>query len=417
MTELAKLHHLRTQTALLDLLGRASDAAPHDLAAARRFADACMRSRDVTRAPDAWRRVLASDPGNADAWHGLANALLEIGDVEGAVSAGAKAIALAPGDGRHYAGYGFALRTNGDHDSADVAFQRGYDLDSSSPHLARGVGQAMIRRGDGAALAAHCEALMSRIATTGWLIAQYATALAMLGRGEELAALIDYDRLMRVITLAVPDGFESLEAFNAALRAEQEALGSVPSGRAAADVVQGARRIPVGLETAVMMPGEAGAPASAALLRAFEREQRRYEAWLAASGDSLHLRSKPSDTWLRTETIITPRQGYIAPHTHACTWLSGVYYAAVPDGLEGKEGCVEFGPPLHKVALPEGIWPTRLIRPRAGMLNLFPGYFYHQVYPTSADGDRVVVTFDVKPTDESRVIDAGLSPALAARQE
>ncbi len=417
MTYMAQLHHRRTQTALLDLLGRASDAAPRDLAAARRFAEACMRGRDVGRAPDAWRRVIAVDPADSGAWHGLANALLEIGDVAGAVDAGARAVALAPTSALHHSGYGFALRTSGDHDAADAVFERGYALDPTSPHLARGVGQAMIRRGDGAALAAHCEELMTRIATTGWLIAQYATALAMLGRGRELAELIDYDRLMRIVALPLPEGFESLEAFNAALRAEQEALGSVPSGRAAADVVQGARRISAGLDTAVMMSGEAGAPASAALLSAFEREQGRYEAWLAESGDSLHLRSKPSDTWLRTETIITPRQGNIAPHTHACTWLSGVYYAAVPEGLEGKEGCVEFAPPLHKVALPEALWPTRLIRPVAGMLNLFPGYFYHQVYPTIADGDRVVVTFDVKPTNESRAIDAGLATRPAPDQE
>lgn len=408
MTYVAQLHHRRAQTALLDLLGRASDAAPHDRTAARRFADACMRSRDVERAPDAWRRVIAADSANASAWHGLANALLEIGDVDGAVAAGGRAVALSPENGIVHSAYGFALRTRGDHDAADAVFERGYRLDRSMPHLARGVGQAMIRRGDGDGLLAHCEELMGRIATTGWLIAQYATALAMLGRRREIAELIDYDRLMRVMTLPVPEGFDSLEAFNRALRAEQEALGPEPSGRASADVVHGALRIPSGLETAVIRSGDADAPASAALLRAFDRERALYEERLASTGDSLHLRSRPSDTWLRTETIITPRQGYIAPHTHACTWLGAVYYTAVPEGLEGKEGCVEFAPPLHKVALPEGLWPTRRIRPEPGMLNLFPGYFYHHVYPTAADGERVVVTFDVKPTDESRVIDAGL---------
>lgn len=417
MNTTAQLHHRRTETALLDLLARASEAAPNDRAAARRFAAACMRSRDLRRAPDAWRRVLAADADDASAWHGLANSLLEIGDIDGAVAAGGRAVALSPDNGVFHSGYGFALRTRGDHDSADAVFERGYAMDRSIPHLARGVGQAMIRRGDGAALVAHCEDLMTRIATTGWLIAQYATGLAMVGRCQDLAELIDYDRLMRVTALPIPEGFASLEAFNRALRAEQEMLGAEPSGRASADVVHGALRIPSGIEAAVIRFGEAGAPASAALLRAFDRERGLYEEWLAGSGDSLHLRSRPSGTWLRTETIITPRQGYIAPHTHACTWLSGVYYAAVPEGLEGKEGCVEFGPPLHKVALPEGLWPTRLIRPEPGMLNLFPGYFYHHVYPTAADGDRVVVTFDVKPTDESRVTDVGLGSGRAANQE
>ena len=51
------------------------------------------------------------------------------------------------------------------------------------------------------------------------------------------------------------------------------------------------------------------------------------------------------------------------------------------------------------------------------MLNLFPGYFYHHVYPTAADGDRVVITFDVKPTDESRAIDAGAAFAPTESQE
>ena len=56
MTYAAQLHHRRTQTARLELLACASDAAPHDHAAARRFAEACMRVRDVERAPGAWRR-------------------------------------------------------------------------------------------------------------------------------------------------------------------------------------------------------------------------------------------------------------------------------------------------------------------------------------------------------------------------
>ena len=412
MSYLAEVERTRGQAAILDLLGHAAEASPGDPVAARRYAQACMRSGDRQRAPGAWQKVVGTAPDDAVAWAGLGTSLLEVGDVAGAVAAGARALELAPNDPSVHAAYGFALRTSGAQDRADWVFERGFELDPLNPYLARGVGQALIRRGDGQGLERHCRAMFELISPTGWLLAQYATALAMLGRRTALASMIDYAHLLRRIDLDVPNGFGSVASFHAALRKEQEALGAVPSGRDATDVVFGALRLPGGLHAAVARFG-ADAPASAALLQAFDAQLLAYEAWLAESGESLHLRSKPSGSWLRTETVITPRQGYVAPHTHACTWVSAVYYVEVPAGLVGKEGCLEFAPPVHKVALQDGLWPVFTLKPRPGLLALFPGYFYHHVYPTQAAGDRVVVTFDLKPTRESRphVVDPELLAA------
>ncbi|TFI60256.1 hypothetical protein E2493_00650 [Sphingomonas parva] len=410
MTYLAEVERTRAQSAVLELLAGAAAAAPDDLTAARRFAQACMRSNNRQRAPGAWRNVVAAAPDDATAWAAFATSLLEIGDVDGAVAAGEQALALAPDDAAVHAALGFALRTRGEQERADAVFERGFALDPTSPYLTRGVGQALIRRGDGAALARHCEAALERMAPSGWLFAQYTIALALLGRRRTLATLLDYDRLLRRVHPEAPEGFDSLDSFHAALRAEQESLGAVPSRIAAADVVHGAFRLPGGLQGAIAARGEAGAPASAALLRTFDAQQADYEQWLAASGEILQRRSKPSGTWLHSETVITPRQGYVAPHTHACTWLSGVYYVDVPKGMVGKEGCVEFAPPGRKLPSGSDIWPVLTLKPEPGLLLLFPGYFYHHVHATNAPGDRVVVTFDVKPTRESRPRD--LDPAL-----
>jgi hypothetical protein len=85
-----------------------------------------------------------------------------------------------------------------------------------------------------------------------------------------------------------------------------------------------------------------------------------------------------------------------------------LYYAAVPGSIRrgdnGKAGCMEFCPPHHKVALAEGIWPSRLVRPQPGMMVMFPGYAYHEVHATADDDERTVITVDLHPaTDSTRI--------------
>ena len=74
--------------------------------------------------------------------------------------------------------------------------------------------------------------------------------------------------------------------------------------------------------------------------------------------------------------------------------LSGVYYALLPE--EGEPGAIEFGrpkPPFSAGFTPE----VALIRPQAGLLVLFPSFFWHRTLPFAGGGKRVSIAFDLIP--------------------
>ena len=89
--------------------------------------------------------------------------------------------------------------------------------------------------------------------------------------------------------------------------------------------------------------------------------------------------------------------GHQTPHIHPSGWLSGVYYVAIPPGDGGDEhGWIEFGRPPPEYAFREPP-KTKALRPRAGLLVLFPSYFYHRTLPFSGTATRISIAFDVVP--------------------
>jgi tetratricopeptide (TPR) repeat protein len=388
--------NLTGQSAMLALLERASADAPDDLAAVRRYANACVHVGDTARAVPALQRLTAAVPDDADAWAVQSRMLAVANRAREAVEAAERAVRLRPDCSIFLADLGFALRVVGEHARADGVFMRAAELDPSNAHAQRGRGQALIRAADGPALLEHCHAAFELLGPSSWLIAQYLVALSLLGRRVAVAQLLDYDRLLLEREIPAPAGFGSIDEFNAALRDEMYQLGGMASGQEPNDIVYHGTRIKGGLQGAIDRLGPGRAPASAALLREYDR---RAEEYAEALEDCLQRRARPSEMTITTEAIVTRRGSAVTRHTHACSWLSGVYYVAVPEGTgdDGPGGCMEFGPPTHKAAVPDGVWPTRLLKPRPGLMALFPGYFYHHVYANELAGERIAITYDAVP--------------------
>ena len=76
--------------------------------------------------------------------------------------------------------------------------------------------------------------------------------------------------------------------------------------------------------------------------------------------------------------------GYQAPHIHPAAWLSGVYYAAVPETVTADDsdhqGWLELGMPPDDYPAPKTPLVQRFM-PEAGKLVLFPSYIYHRTIP------------------------------------
>ncbi len=87
------------------------------------------------------------------------------------------------------------------------------------------------------------------------------------------------------------------------------------------------------------------------------------------------------------------------PHVHYDSHVSAVYYPKVPHEMRGDgatPGFLEFGGgqarfPCRRTP------PARAVRPREGMLLLFPSYFYHRTVPFNANESRISIAFDTTP--------------------
>ncbi|HEX8379931.1 MAG TPA: putative 2OG-Fe(II) oxygenase [Allosphingosinicella sp.] len=260
-------------------------------------------------------------------------------------------------------------------------------------------------RGSGrrAELLETCEGLHGRGVRHTQLVSDWGIALALNGKAEAARAiLVDRGRI-REVRLPVPEGWDSLESFNAALAGEILAnpypVSDVPTPEAAN---RGSSRVHH------LLAGKAPAMIRA-LLRTLERvveaeaPPRRgpFDPWAEA---------RPRAARLQAWGLVQRSGDYEEWHIHRDGWLSGVYYVQVPGSVSAEaegRGCIEYGPPSAVARAAPGLVAVQRYRPSEGMLLLAPSHYPHRTIPTGAPTHRISFAFDVVP-------DEGVSPPEAA---
>lgn len=240
-----------------------------------------------------------------------------------------------------------------------------------------------------------CEALRALGVRHTQLISDWGIALALNGREAAARAILPSPDRIREIALPVPEGWESIASFNAALA--EEILGNpypvsdVPTPEAAN---RGSSRVHH------LLAGKAPAMIQT-LLRTLQgvveaqpiRPSGPFDPWAEARPEAAHLQA-----W----GLIQRSSDYEEWHIHRDGWLSGVYYVQVPESVsaEGEgRGCIEYGPPSAVAEALPGFVPVRRYRPREGMLLLAPSHYPHRTIPTGAEIRRISFAFDVVPDE------------------
>lgn len=301
---------------------------------------------------------------NAPQFQALRSALLlDMGDVDGAVAAGRAGLSAAL-----EAGAGAAQHA-GDH----------YDLVRAL--LAAGeVGDALDLIGKARAVDP-----LSQF----WL-GYEATALRMMGDAR-YGDLLDYQRHVRSYELPVPEGFDSLAAFNAALLSvlsEMNPFKSHPLNQS----LRGGAQTPHDLCLS-------SHPVLQAYFKALDAPIRDYMAALGTmSAHPSAARNtgeyKISGAW----SVRLDGGGHHVNHVHPRGWISSAYYVAVPPETAAgndKSGWIKFGEP--PIATKPVLGPEKWVQPRAGMLVLFPSFLWHGTEPIHDGAVRVTAPFDVVP--------------------
>jgi len=218
-------------------------------------------------------------------------------------------------------------------------------------------------------------------------------ALRELGRETEADAISRYDDYVWPIKLEAPQGFSSLAEFNNAICEEMlrhPDIEDAPTHRA----TRNGRKVSQLLEKPSPLMATFGK-----MIQGAVGEMQRHLVRDASDGP-FPTAPPPGPCNIDLWVNIMHRQGHQLPHFHPQGWLSGCYYARIPERVESSgdahEGWIEFGRPAYH--LPHTKEPKlRIVKPEEGLIVLFPSYMFHRTVPFESDDLRISFAFDVVP--------------------
>jgi tetratricopeptide (TPR) repeat protein len=255
---------------------------------------------------------------------------------------------------------------------------------------------ALLGVGDARTALSHCETLLANAPDNQYLIALQTTAWRLLG-DERYAALCDYQKLILPLELEAPPPWPDMQSFWADLKVSLNRLHD-PNGHA--PLFQSLRH---GTETTLDLTRSAD-PAIQALFRSFAAPIGRYLNHVGSGSDPLRRRNHGRWRFNGSWSVRLHTSGYHANHVHPRGWLSSACYIELPDSMKNESmqneaqtdaGVLTFGEP--GILTTPKLSAEYSVRPRVGMLVLFPSYLWHGTVPFSSDQARLSVAFDAVP--------------------
>jgi tetratricopeptide (TPR) repeat protein len=246
---------------------------------------------------------------------------------------------------------------------------------------------ALLRTGAVGEALSICDALLAETPEDQMLVAYRTTALRLAGDVEH-RRLCDYERLVRSYALDPPPSYGGIDKFNEILARALTVLHRA-THRPIAQSLRG------GTQTARQdLPMDD--PVVADFMRMLDAPIRDYIARLdATSPHPVDRRKRDSYRVSGSWSVLLSPGGFHVDHVHPQGWLSSAYYVELPRVArdDTRAAWLKFGEPGVKVGLPA----EHYIEPRAGLLVLFPSYFWHGTVPFHEGGGRLTAAFDVIP--------------------
>lgn len=351
-----------------------------------------MRTGDRARAVEAIDRELIGRPADG-ALHVLRSIVLEVaGDLDGALDSARQALKHAPRDG-------IALR-HGAHIAALVGDRvNAVDLARRAVALApREVGpqvsliEALLAAGEAREAASVADAVLVARPTDQHLLALRSTAWRIL-EDPRYVAMHDYAALVATDRIATPPGWSDLDAFLADLGRELDGLHAFEHHPLLQSVRGGGQ---LTLNTA-----QRAHPCVGALLRQLQLAVDGHLARMGQGDDPLRSRNRGGGRIAGAWSVKLASGGHHTDHIHPEGWLSSAFYVRVPPeveaGAQGRAGFLRLGKPGIPTTPPlEAEWH---VKPKPGVLALFPAYMWHGVVPFASAAPRLSVAFDVVPAE------------------
>jgi tetratricopeptide (TPR) repeat protein len=382
--------HLRlSPTVKISLLRRAIEGQPGNISLRIKLGDALLESSDFSGAAESYEVAARQSPRDFNTWPNLAGCYLRLNSPDAALDACSRGEANGPTAAIHFVrANAFLLQRRGEDARAALlaAIEPGdHHINWTQLAALTTLLTPMARQQEGGKLLDFCDSLATVYRDTALVRAHKAIGLSRVGRVDEASEIMDIYRDVIQIPFEPPSEYGSIEQFNRILSDEILAQ-PVP------DMV-------TRNGTAFYRNPNFYRSRVAQTLRAFVRAAiDEYIAQSARRGSTMP--SPPEYGFLGGASVILRGDGKNGEHIHGHSYVSSVYYAAVP-------GCVVEAP-NERGALALGLceqytgghipcWGTRYIKPVAGSLVVFPSHVFHDVVPTHTDEARISIVMDLLP--------------------
>jgi tetratricopeptide (TPR) repeat protein len=335
--------------------------------------------------------ALTLDPEHAKACASKGYILRMQGRADESAALYGRAVSLSPGDPAALGDLGMALRDAGRLMEAASSFERAIAADPDYAEATSNFADTLLRLDQPRDSVAVCDAYLARHPYHASVLAAKSVALNECGDLAAVAELVNFDRFVTPIHHEGAPGFRDLDAFNTALAEhilDHPSLVVAPTSNATQ----------LGKHSGELTVKPKGP------IAAFESLVRRafdtYTNQVCGDVGLDHpFAANPPRRWgLNVWAIVLEGEGYQLPHIHRAAWLSGVYYARVPEIVRdgSRAGWIEFGrpgPEYHWAAEPK----TRAFQPNPGLMVLFPSYMFHETIPFESSETRISIAFDIVP--------------------
>ncbi len=334
--------------------------------------------------------ALNRDPSLESLWRAYAIALNQKEDYEEAERIVRKGLRFCSASSDLRALLGFALEGQGRWDEVLETLQEAIGIPGADPDHEVSYARALLACNRPEEALQHAQSGALKMPFNQRALAYLGLCWRILG-DERDAILNDYENMVGVYELPIPQGHASSTEFNEQLAALLNRLhvgkrhppeqtlrgGSQTTGDLFVRSEQEIRDLVAGLETCI---------------------REHIGRFPVDSQHPLYVRRSDTFDFSASWSVRLTRNGYHTMHIHPLGWISSAYYVQVPGEVSESEdfgGGLKFGEPDIDIG-PQGA-ARRQIQPRAGRLALFPSYMWHGTVPFQSDEPRMTVAFDVVP--------------------
>ncbi len=362
---------------------RALALEPKSAQAHANLGNALQEQDKLDEACVSYRQALAIDPGMATVHRGLGNALQRLERFDEAIDRYRRSLEADPGYARAYSDLGSALVERGELDDGIDCLRRAIECNPGAAYAHSNLGMALHRLGDlHAAREAYDASLALEPGNTHALAFKFIT-LHELGDTVGKHRLVDIHRFLRRTSISTPDGYASVDDFNADLSDYAEHR----------DRLKGESTSREGITGELFAEAKGPVIGLKAIIR---REVEHYIASLPNDPAHPFVARQPQQFRLIGWANLLQDNANI--HIHPGAWLSGAYYARTRE-LEGgvdemPAGGIGFGPPDPRFTTVDD-FECHTVEAHEGRLLLFPSYFWHGILPFKCRQRRISYAFDI----------------------